>query len=87
MNAICKLGVLAALGAVGSFLSQESRAADAVDAANSDALTTIVVTAEKKEEKLKDVPMSITALGGNSLDTCSTAVSATMRPWCRVCRW
>src|SRR5882757_116781 len=68
MNAICKLGVLAALGAVGSFLSQESRAADAVDAANSDALTTIVVTAEKKEEKLKDVPMSITALGGNSLD-------------------
>src|SRR5882757_226453 len=68
MNAICKLGVLAALGAVGSFLSQESRAADAVDAANSDALTTIVVTAEKREEKLKDVPMSITALGGNSLD-------------------
>jgi iron complex outermembrane receptor protein len=68
MNAICKLGVLAALGAIGSFLSQESRAADAVDAANSDALTTIVVTAEKKEEKLKDVPMSITALGGNSLD-------------------
>src|ERR1700710_1148110 len=68
MNAIRKLGMLAALGAMGTFPSQESRAADAAGPAEGDALTTIVVTAEKKEEKLKDVPMSITALGGNSLD-------------------
>jgi iron complex outermembrane recepter protein len=69
MNLIYKLAMLASLGAIGPFLSQQSRAADAAQpAADNDALTTIVVTAEKREEKLKDVPMSITALGGNSLD-------------------
>jgi len=31
-------------------------------------LETIVVTAEKREERLADVPMSVTALGGNQLD-------------------
>jgi outer membrane receptor protein involved in Fe transport len=36
--------------------------------ADSDALTTIIVTAEKKEESLKDVPMSVTAVTGNTLD-------------------
>ena len=68
MNSIFKLAVLALLGAIGTFLSQPGRAADAAAPADSDALTTIVVTAEKREEKLKDVPMSITALGGNTLD-------------------
>jgi iron complex outermembrane recepter protein len=68
MNSIFKLAMLASLGAIGPFLSQESRAADAAQPADNDALTTIVVTAEKKEEKLKDVPMSITALGGGALD-------------------
>ena len=63
MNGICKLALLVALGSIGPFLSPQSRAADAA-AASEDALTTIIVTAEKKEEKLKDVPMSITALGG-----------------------
>ena len=67
MNGICKLALLVALGSIGLFLSPQSRAADAA-APSEDALTTIVVTAEKKEEKLKDVPMSITALGGGSLD-------------------
>jgi iron complex outermembrane receptor protein len=67
MNTICKLATLAALGGLGPFLSQQSRAADAAQPSE-DALTTIVVTAEKKEEKLKDVPMSITALGGGALD-------------------
>jgi iron complex outermembrane receptor protein len=66
MNAIYKLATLVVLGLIGSFLSQESRAADA--APSEDALTTIVVTAEKREEKIKDVPMSITALGGGALD-------------------
>jgi len=68
MNSIFKLAMLASLGAIGPFLSQQSSAADAAQPADNDALTTIVVTAEKKEEKLKDVPMSITALGGGALD-------------------
>jgi iron complex outermembrane receptor protein len=67
MKSIFKFAVLAALGAIVPFLLQESRAAD-VAQPSEDALTTIVVTAEKKEEKLKDVPMSITALGGGALD-------------------
>jgi len=64
---IYKLATLVVLGSVGSFLSYESRAADAAQPSD-DALVTIVVTAEKKEEKLQDVPMSITALGGKALD-------------------
>jgi outer membrane receptor protein involved in Fe transport len=68
MNSIVKLAMLASLGAAAAFISQEGRAADAAPPADNDALTTIVVTAEKKEEKLKDVPMSITALGGGALD-------------------
>jgi iron complex outermembrane recepter protein len=64
---IYKLATLVVLGSVGSFLSYESKAADATQPSD-DALVTIVVTAEKKEEKLQDVPMSITALGGKSLD-------------------
>ncbi len=68
MNSIFKLAMLVSLGAIAPFLSQESRAADAAQPSDNDALTTIVVTAEKREEKLKDVPMSITALGGNALD-------------------
>jgi iron complex outermembrane recepter protein len=67
MNVIYKLATLVVLGSIGSFLSEESRAADAAQPSD-DALVTIVVTAEKKEEKLKDVPMSITALGGGELD-------------------
>jgi iron complex outermembrane recepter protein len=67
MNGICKLGMLAVLGSTGPLLSQQSRAADAAQPSD-DALVTIVVTAEKREEKIKDVPMSITALGGGSLD-------------------
>jgi outer membrane receptor protein involved in Fe transport len=68
MNSIFKLAMFASLGAIVPFLAQESRAADAAQPSENDALTTIVVTAEKREEKLKDVPMSITALGGNALD-------------------
>src|ERR1700689_5517574 len=67
MNTICKLAMLAALAGLGPFLSQQSRAVDAAQPSD-DALTTIVVTAEKREEKLKDVPMSVTALGGGALD-------------------
>jgi outer membrane receptor protein involved in Fe transport len=63
-----KLAMLATVSLATAFLSQESRAADPADTKNADALETIVVTAEKREESIKNVPMSITALGGNSLD-------------------
>jgi iron complex outermembrane recepter protein len=67
MNSTFKFAMLALVAAIAPFLSQQSRAADVAQPSD-DSLATIVVTAEKKEEKLKDVPMSITALGGGSLD-------------------
>jgi iron complex outermembrane recepter protein len=67
MNSTLKLAILAALGTIGPVLAQESRAAEAAPA-DSDTLATIVVTAEKREEALKDVPMSVTAVTGNVLD-------------------
>jgi iron complex outermembrane receptor protein len=68
MNNRLKLAILAALGAAGPLLSQESLALDAAQPSEGDSLQTIIVTAEKREEPLKNVPMSITALGGGSLD-------------------
>jgi iron complex outermembrane receptor protein len=68
MNMTLKLAILSALGVGGPLLSQESLALDATAATDSDALTTIVVTAEKREEALQNVPMSVTALSGVSLD-------------------
>jgi outer membrane receptor protein involved in Fe transport len=68
MNSKLKLAILAALGSIGPFLAQEGRAADAAAPADTDALATIVVTAEKREESIKDVPMSVTALSGDTLD-------------------
>ncbi len=68
MNLTLKMAILSALGVAGPLLSQESLAVDATPAMDTDALTTIVVTAEKREEPLKDVPMSVTALGGDALD-------------------
>src|SRR6516164_7028216 len=67
MNSTLRLAILTALGAL-PFVAQQSRAADPAVPADSDALTTIVVTAEKKEESLKDAPMSVTAVTGNTLD-------------------
>ena len=68
MNMTLKLAILTALGVAGPLLSQESLAIDATPAMDPDALATIVVTAEKREEPLKDVPMSVTALAGDALD-------------------
>jgi iron complex outermembrane recepter protein len=63
---------LAALGLVGiaaPLFSQQGMALDAAaTGTNSDALETIIVTAEKRAEPLKDVPMSITALSAATLD-------------------
>lgn len=47
---------------------QDSPAVEAADTGSDSSLETIVVTAEKREERLTDVPMSVTALGGNVLD-------------------
>ena len=68
MNTTLKLAILAALGVAGPLLSQKSAALDAAAPSDNDTLTTIVVTAEKREEVLQNVPMSVTALGGESLD-------------------
>jgi outer membrane receptor protein involved in Fe transport len=68
MNTKLKMAALAALGVAAPFLSQESSALDAAQPTDGDALATIVVTAEKREEPLLNVPMSVTALGGGSLD-------------------
>ena len=64
---------LAALGLVGisaPLFSQQSMALDAAatGANGSDALETIIVTAEKRAEPLKDVPMSVTALSSTALE-------------------
>jgi iron complex outermembrane receptor protein len=68
MNTTVKLAILTALGVAGPLLSQQSAALDAAAPSDSDTLATIVVTAEKREEALQNVPMSLTALGGGSLD-------------------
>ena len=68
MNKSLRLAILAALGVAAPFLAQQGQAADVATPADSDALTTIIVTAEKRSEPLKDVPMSVTALSGDSLD-------------------
>ena len=69
MNQTLRLKVLAALGMLSPFLGQSATANDAAPADNGDiGLSTIVVTAEKREEKLQDVPMSVSAIGGNTLD-------------------
>ena len=56
--------MLAALGAAAPAWAQVTGDAPA----SADSLTTIVVTAEKREEKLADVPLSVTVLPGDSLD-------------------
>ena len=71
MNATMKLAVLAALGIAGPWVTLQATAADATApaVADRDTLETIVVTAEKRSEPLKEVPMSITALTGDTLDS------------------
>jgi iron complex outermembrane recepter protein len=74
MNGIAKSVVLGLIGVITPFIWQPSAALDATSAsasasANDDTtLETIIVTAEKREERLQDVPMSVTALGGGELD-------------------
>ena len=51
-----------------SLLSTAAAPAFAQEAADTDALGEIVVTAQRREENLQDVPLSITAVGGEKLD-------------------
>src|SRR5580698_9707931 len=70
MNTTLKLAILTALVLAGPLLSQKSAALDAAAAQPSDnpELVTIVVTAEKRAESLANVPMSVSALPGDTLD-------------------
>lgn len=70
MNGIAKSAVLGLMGAAAPFVWQQSPALDAGNSSASDenTLETIVVTAEKRVERLQDVPMSVTALSGAELD-------------------
>ncbi len=59
----------ALLAAMGPIFGAQAMAADAAPAGDEDtSLATIVVTAEKREENLQNVPMSISAVSGNVLD-------------------
>lgn len=70
MNGAAKSAVLGLMGACAPFIWQQCAALDAASPSGSDAsaLETIIVTAEKRDERLQDVPMSVTALGGATLD-------------------
>jgi iron complex outermembrane recepter protein len=70
MNMRLKLTVCALLGGAGALCSQLAVAVDAAPAPDNgtNALDTIVVTAQKRSESLMDVPMSVTALSGSDLD-------------------
>jgi iron complex outermembrane recepter protein len=70
MNSKVRATVSAVLGMGAAGLSQVSAAEVASQASGSEAslLQTIIVTAEKREESLKDVPMSVTAVSGSTLD-------------------
>jgi outer membrane receptor protein involved in Fe transport len=59
--------ILASIGLVCAGTAQRA-AAQTAPPPESESLQTIVVTAEKREEKLADVPMSVTALQGSALN-------------------
>ncbi|MGP8165745.1 MAG: TonB-dependent receptor [Steroidobacteraceae bacterium] len=63
-----KLNLVLLAAAFSSMLSVNARAADATPAAASGSLEEIVVTAQRRQERLEDVPMSITAFSQEKLD-------------------
>ena len=69
MNTKVRAAVSAVLGIAGTGLSWVSYAQQATQPSGGDAigLQTIIVTAQKREESLKDVPMSLSALSGSDL--------------------
>ncbi len=63
-----RLNLLPFAAALSSVLSANARAADATPAAAAGSLEEIVVTAQRRQERLEDVPMSITAFSQEKLD-------------------
>ncbi len=68
MSAKCSLVGLSAILAMGFGLDSEARAADQPAAAPADQLQEIVVTSQKRAEKLDKVPISVTALDQETLN-------------------
>jgi iron complex outermembrane recepter protein len=67
MNAATKLNLVAGAACAALSIPAASYAADAAAAA-SGTVQELVVTADKREEKIQNVPMAVTALGGTELD-------------------
>jgi iron complex outermembrane receptor protein len=59
---------LIAMAIAGAFPLQGAFAQDAAPAAEKGKLETVIVTAQRRSENIKDVPMAITALKGEKLD-------------------
>ena len=59
---------LVALAVAGAFPMQAALAQDAAPAAQPGQLETVIVTAQRRAENIKDVPMAITTLKGEKLD-------------------
>ncbi len=68
MNAVTKLSLLAGAAFAALALPVVSYAADAAPAASNTTVQELVVTADKREENSRDVPQSVTAISGDSLD-------------------
>jgi len=70
MNPTLRLRVLAALGLLSPLILTDADALDAPQPSEGGegALTTIIVTADKREEPVSLVPMSVTAISGGTLD-------------------
>ena len=72
MNSFIRMSAVALVGAVGPFIWQPSVAQSAstfVSATrDTSVLEEVVITAQRREESLQNVPMSVTALTGSELD-------------------
>ena len=66
MNTVKKLNLLAGAACAALFVPIVSHAADAASA--NATVQELVVTANKREEKIQDVPMAVSAIGGEELD-------------------
>ena len=68
MNAVTKLSLLAGAAVVALAFPVASYAADAApEAAKSSTVQEVIVTAQKREESLLDIPQSVTAISGDAL--------------------
>ena len=72
MNSLIRTTAVAMVGVVGPFIWEASVAQSASPSVsatrNTSVLEEVVITAQRREESLKDVPMSVTALTGSELD-------------------